>query len=172
MRRFFCLFCLLFLALPALAGPWSRSGTTWKHQNGMVITFPQEFAAEEAPNGILHVSGKQGFVDFLVQGARGDKEFKGWLAGQQQSFETEGLKIQQQPSRKLKSGVLAHTMSADRTSEQGIVFVVVAAAFQQGQDYLCMQMFYPKEREQDWTPLFQGVVNSVKPPARAAKAAK
>ncbi|MFN8606490.1 MAG: hypothetical protein U0931_03095 [Vulcanimicrobiota bacterium] len=155
---------LWVLTLPGWCKEWSHQGSVWKHGNGMSITFPADFQVEEKPGDILDVQGKQGFVHYSVQAMKGEKNFKSWILGQQKAFDQEGLKIKNDSSQKLKSGLLARFMDSERTSEQGILFVIVSVAVSKGQDYMCLQMFYPKEREKDWTPLFQGTINSITHP--------
>jgi hypothetical protein len=151
----------LLLVVPGWCENWTHKGSTWKHSNGMSITFPAEFQVEQAPTGILSVTGKQGFVNFSVQGMKGEKLFKSWILGQQKAFEEEHLEIKSDFNKTLKNGVLARFLETERLSEQGILFVIVATALSKGQDYLCLQMYYPKEREKDWGPLMQSTVNSV-----------
>jgi len=159
MRIFVLLWVLL--VIPGWSEAWTHKDRTWKHSNGLSITFPADFQVEASPQGILNVVGKQGFINLNVRGLKGEKDFKGWLVGQRQSFEAEGLKIKGEQTQTLKSGILARTMQTERMSEQGILFVVVACALSKGQDYLCLQFFYPQEREKDWSPLLQNTLNSV-----------
>ncbi len=155
---------LLFLLLltPGWSEAWSHQGTTWKHSNGISITFPAEFQVEADGEGLLSAAGKQGFVTYKILGLKGENGFKGWRKGQLQSFESEGLKVKAEFERKLNHGMQAKFIETEYTSQQGIVFVVLAAAVYKGSDYIGMTHMYPKEREKDWTPLFQGVVNSIK----------
>lgn len=158
------LLLLWVLALPAWCKDWTHQGNTYKHSNGMSVTFPADFQVEEQNSGILEVQGKQGFVHYAVQGMKGEKNFKSWILGQQKAFDQEGLKLKSDFNKKLKGGLLGRFMESERMSEQQILFVIVSVAVSKGQDYLCMQMFYPKEREKDWGPLMQGTVNSVTHP--------
>lgn len=158
------LLLLWVLALPVWCKEWAHEGTTWKHSNGMSVTFPADFQVEEQPSGILEIQGKQGFVHYSVQGMKGEKNFKSWILGQQKALDQEGLKIKSDFNKKLKGGLLGRFMETERMSEQNILFVIVSVAVSKGQDYLCMQMFYPKEREKDWGPLMQGTVHSVTHP--------
>lgn len=154
---------VLLLTIPGWCqGNWTHEGTTWKHSNGMQITFPADFQAEAAKDGILNVTGKQGFVSFAVQGMKGEKLFKSWVAGQQKALDSEGLKLKDLPNKTLKNGILVRTSETQRMSEQEILFVIASVALSKGQDYLCMQIFYPKEREKDWGPLMSATINSVK----------
>lgn len=159
--RYFLLLLLLFCS-PVGADTWSHSGTSWKHSNGLTITFPADFQVQDQGNGVLSVQGKQGFVSYTVQGMQGEKLFKDWVKAQQRTFQDEGMTVKQEfqheyPQKK----VSGRFMESERTSQQGIAFVVVAASFQQGKDYLCMQFYYPKEREKDWGPLLNGVFESI-----------
>jgi len=136
-------------------------GEEWKHKNGMFVRFPPEFLVETLESGVLQAQGKQGFVSFSVQGLKGEKEMKSWKKANQQSLDQEKLPVKSETEHALKSGVKVQFVESERTSEQGVLFVVMFAAFVKGPDSLGMQFYYPKEREKDWTPLFQGVVNSV-----------
>jgi len=158
------LLLLWVLASPAWCKDWSHQGSTWKHSNGMSVTFPTDFQVEEQAGGILDVQGKQGFVHYSVQGMKEEKNFKSWVQGQQKAFDQEGLKIKSDFNKKLKNGLLSRFLETERTSEQGILFVIVSVAISKGKDYLCLQMFYPKEREKDWSPILQGTVNSITHP--------
>ena len=155
------LLLLFLLTIPGWCDIWSHKNNTWKHSNGMSITFPADFQVEAAKSGILTVTGKQGFVNFTVQGMKGEKLFKSWILGQQKAFDEENLEIKSDFNKTLKNGILGRFMETERLSEQGILFVIVSTALSKGQDYLCMQMYYPKEREKDWGPLMQSTVNSV-----------
>ena len=160
MRKIFLL--LLILLAPGWGETWSHQGTTWKHSNGVSITFPPEFQVETDKEGLLSAVGKQGFVTYKVLGIKGEKAFQGWRKGQLQSFESEGLPIKGDSQRKLKNGMQARILETEYTSQTGITFVVLAVAFNKGEDFIGMTHMYPKEREKDWTPLFQSVFDSVK----------
>lgn len=162
MRSLFCSLLVLLLALPVLAGTWTHSGSTWKHKNGLSITLPEGFWAEEGESGILQVTGKHGFVSLIVQGLNDEKEMKSWVKAEQMTLDAEGLAPQNERTTQLKSGLLAHTFEAERVSEQGILFVIVSAALQSGKKAMGIHMFYPREREEAWTPLFVSIFNSVK----------
>lgn len=153
---------LLLLTFPALAQTWSRQDGEWKHSNGMSLTFPQEFLVQSSQEGVLTADGKQGFVRFTVQGLRGEKEQKSWQKANQQSLEAEKLKITGQSQHALESGVRIKFQEAERLSEQGVLFVIVFAECSKGQDHLGIQFYYPRDREKDWTPLFQSILGSVK----------
>ena len=158
MRVFIVL--LLMFTVPGWCDGWSHHDNTWKHPNGLSITFPPDFQVETATGDILNVTGKQGFISYTVQGMKGEKLFKSWLLGEQQSFEKAGLETKSDSTRKLKNGITGRFIETERMSEQGILFVIVSTALSKGQDYLCLQMRYPKEREKDWSPLLQSTVNS------------
>ena len=160
MRKIFLL--LLVLLAPCWGEVWSHQGRTWKHTNGVSITFPPEFQVESDAEGLLSATGKQGFVTYKVLGIKGENGFKGWRKGQLQSFESEGLTVKAEVQRKLKNGLLARILETEYTSQTGIVIVVLAIAFNKGDDFIGMTHMYPKEREKDWTPLFQSVFDSVK----------
>lgn len=128
----------------------------------MSITLPAEFQAEADKGGILNVTGKEGFVHLTIQGMKGEKLFKSWIAGQQKAFDEEGLKLKDLPNKTLKNGILVRASETQRMSEQEILFVIASVALSKGQDYLGLQMFYPKQREKDWGPLLNGIIQSVK----------
>lgn len=154
---------LLLLCVPGLAAElWSHTDNTWKHANGLSLDFPPGFTVASQPSGLLQASGKAGFVGYLVQGTRGPKELAGWWEGETKSYEAEHLKVSAPFTNKLKNGVTGRYMEAERESDQGITFVVVSAALQKGPNAICLHMFYPKEREKNWTPLFTAVFNSVR----------
>ena len=157
----FLLLLLLLLSAPGWCENWTHKDNPWKHANGLSITFPAEFQVEASPSGILTVTGKQGFISYTVQGMKGEKLYKSWILGEQQTFEKAGLETKSDTTRKLKNGVQARFVETERMSEQGILFVIVSTVLSQGKDYLCLQMRYPKEREKDWGPLMQSTVNSV-----------
>jgi hypothetical protein len=169
--RFFWLFFLLLVGV-TWADNWTHQGPTWRHQNGLQITFPQDFAVSTDEFDNLSVVGKQGFVRFTVQAAKGEKEFKGWIAGREKVVTEQGMTPKREFERKMAGGVVARYSECERMSEEDILFVVLWAAFQQGQDYLCLQLFYPKQRESDWGPLLEKSLESVKRVPTGKPAAK
>ncbi|MBX3168352.1 MAG: hypothetical protein KF760_13120 [Candidatus Eremiobacteraeota bacterium] len=166
------LLLLWVLTLPAWCKDWSHTGTTWKHSNGMSVTFPADFQVQEADNGVLTVIGKQGFITYIVQGMVGEAAYKGWLGGQQQFRVKSDWQVKSEFSKANKNGLQGQFLESEHTNQEGILFVGIAVAFSKGKDYLCLQMLYPKLRESDWSPLLSDTVNSVKAGAKAKPVAK
>lgn len=158
------LLLLWLLALPAWCKDWSHQGSTWKHSNGMSVTFPQDFQVEEQATGILTVEGKQGFVRYVVQAMKGEKTFKDWILGQKKAFDDGHVTDLKDSIKTLKNGLLARFLEGQRMSEQELLWVCISMAVSKGQDYLCMEIYYPKQREKDWSPILQGTVNSITHP--------
>ena len=170
MRRFL----IFFLLLVGLAGAesWSHQGTTWKHNNGLQMTFPQEFAVSTDDFGNLSVLGKQGFVRYTLQACQSEKDYKGWIVGREKVISEQGMTLKREFERELPGQVKARFTECERMSEEDILFVVLWVAYQQGQDYLCVQMYYPKQRESDWGPMLQKSLESVRKQQKGKPASK
>ncbi len=173
MRKLLLLLWLLaLLALPAWCKDWTHEGSTYKHSNGMSVTFPADFQVQEADNGVLTVVGKQGFVTYIVQGMVGEPAYKGWLAGQQEFRVKSDWQVKGEFTKPNKNGLQGQFVESEHTNQEGILFVGISVAFPKDKNYLCLQMLYPKLRESDWSPIFSGTVNSVKASAKVKPVAK